>query len=107
VPSMAGVDGASMPPDSRRWLPGIEEEEGCCLMGKLKRSDAAVIFPPVEVVEADHGGGVRPTGGAGLRTLLRCGRRKKTTAWPCGLKGRMGRLAAGPIGPKVEGKILF
>jgi hypothetical protein len=34
VPSMAGVEGASMPPDSRRWLPGIEEEEGCCLMGK-------------------------------------------------------------------------
>jgi hypothetical protein len=63
-------------------------------MGKWRRSDAAVIFPPVEVVGADHGGGVRPADGGGLRALLRCGRRKKTAGWavwakkPDGLAGR-------------------
>jgi hypothetical protein len=34
-------------------------------------------FPSVEVVGAGHGGGLRLAGGDGLRTLLRCGRRKK------------------------------
>jgi hypothetical protein len=37
-------------------------------MGEMKEGDAAVIFPPVEVVGADHGGGARPAGG--LRALL-------------------------------------
>jgi hypothetical protein len=45
------------------------------------RSDASVIFPPVEVVGADHGGDARPVSGGGLRALLRCGRRKKTADW--------------------------
>jgi hypothetical protein len=59
-------------------------------------SDAAVFFPSVQVVGADHGGGASPAGGAGG------GRRR--LAGPGGLKGWMGRLAAGLIGLKVEGK---
>jgi hypothetical protein len=31
---------------------------------------------------------------------------RRRLAGPCGPKGQMGRLAAGTIGPKVEGKIL-
>jgi hypothetical protein len=48
----------------------------------------------VEVVGANHGGDARPAGGDGVCALLRCGRRKK--------KARLGGLATGPIGPKVE-----
>jgi hypothetical protein len=81
VPSIAGVEGASMPLDWRHRLPGIEEGEGRSLMFKWRRSDAAVIFPSLEVVGADHGGGARPTGGGSLRALLRCRRRKKTAGW--------------------------
>jgi hypothetical protein len=35
----------------------------------------------MEVVEADHGGGVRPAGGGGLHALLWYGRMKKTADW--------------------------
>jgi hypothetical protein len=48
-------------------------------MGEMKEGDAAVIFPPVEVVGADHGGGARPAGG--LCALLQCGRRKEAIGW--------------------------
>jgi hypothetical protein len=50
-------------------------------LGKYRRSDAAVIFPPLEVVEADNGGGMRPVGGGDLRALFWCGGRKKTAGW--------------------------
>jgi hypothetical protein len=42
----------------------------------------------VEVVGADHGGGARPAGGGGLRTLLWCGRKKKKAGW-AGLAKRL------------------
>jgi hypothetical protein len=55
------------------------------------------------VVGAEHGGGVRPIGGGGLRALLQCRRRKKKVGWASGPKGQMDRLATGPIGLEVEG----
>jgi hypothetical protein len=61
----------------------------------------------VEVVGADHGGDVRPAGSDGLRALFLCRRRTRRLAGPGGPKGRMGLLAATPIGPKVEGKIVL
>jgi hypothetical protein len=64
--------------------------------GGNEGGDAAVIFPPVEVVGADHGGGARPASGGGLRALLRCRRRKETTGWAMWaerLNGPAGRWA--------------
>jgi hypothetical protein len=60
----------------------------------------------VEEVEADHGDSARPAGGGDLHALLQCGRRKKNAAGLGGPKGRIGRPAARPIGPKVEGKFI-
>jgi hypothetical protein len=60
----------------------------------MKEGWCGDFFPSVEVVGANHGGDARPAGGDGVCALLRCGRRKK--------KARLGGLATGPIGPKVE-----
>jgi hypothetical protein len=35
------------------------------------------LFPSTEAIGGGHVGRARPTAGGGLRTLLRCGRRKK------------------------------
>jgi hypothetical protein len=54
----------------------------------------------VEVVGADHGGGVRSAGGGSLHARLRCGRRKKTAGWAVWAKRPDG--SAGPFSDWVE-----
>jgi hypothetical protein len=64
-------------------------------MGEM-RSNATIIFPPVEVVGADHGGGAGPAGGGGLCALFWCGRRKKMAGlakWVESPDGPAGRWA--------------
>jgi hypothetical protein len=69
-------------------------------------------FAPVREEEEDgrlgrEGGLGRPRGRGlvGRGGAAGCEEKKKWAA--AGLKGRMGRLAAGPIGPKVKEKFFF
>jgi hypothetical protein len=72
-------------------------------MGKCRRGDAAIFFPSVEVIGADHGGA---RGRPAVMACVLCsavGGGRRWLARPSGPKGQMGQLAARP---KVEGQIV-
>jgi hypothetical protein len=66
--------------------------------GGMKEEATWCLFP---CSGGDHGGGARQSGGGGACSISTWGGRRRP-ARPGGPKGRVGRVAAGLIGPEAE-----
>jgi hypothetical protein len=100
VPSMSGFEGASMTCLDSTSYPRIEEVRGRRLMGKWRWGDAVTFshqwsWPEVAMGAAQG----RPVAAACFLSFDAGGGRRRPGG-PGGPKSRVGRLAAGPIGPK-------